>query len=93
MPLPREDVLCQLKLEAERGDIPCVTLRTLLGRCHEIKMDAWDAHIELCSGKYDMENMELDENGEPPLDDQHYIMELSSRTGYFVDSKGKKVLK
>lgn len=64
-----------------------MTLRTLLGRCHEIKLDAWDAHIEMCSGKYDMENLELDENGDPHPDDQRDIMDLSNREGYFLDPK------
>jgi len=87
MPCTREEVLLGLKEEAKRGDITCVTLRTLLGRCHEIKLDAWDAHIRMCSGEFDMENLELDENGEPSLEDQQEIMEISYREGHFLDPK------
>ena len=87
MPMTREDVLFSLKEEANRGEIPCVTLRTLLGRMHEIKMGAWEAHIELCSGKYDMDKLDLDANGEPSREDQEDIMELSYRAGYFLDPK------
>jgi len=87
MPHTREDVLSSLKQEADNGDIPSVTLRTLLGRMHEIKMKAWEAHIRICSGEFDIENLELDENGEPSAEDLNEIMELESCGGYFVDPK------
>jgi len=80
MPTSREDVLWQLKQEADRGDIPCVTLRTLLGRCHEIKMRAWAAHIQLCGGW----EMETDENGVPDKYDLDEYYRLEANAGHFV---------
>jgi len=87
MPISREDVLFQLQTEANRGNIPCVTLRTLLGRCHEYKMRAWEAHIELCGWVDPIEGMT------PDPEDVQRLAHLETITGYFVMTDRKPKVK
>lgn len=48
MGMDRTDVYEALKSQQRGGEIKTVTLRTYLGRMHEIKQAAWQAHIESC---------------------------------------------
>ena len=48
MPITRHDVYMGLIGERDEGKRHHVTLRTFLGKMHEIKMNAWGHHIEAC---------------------------------------------
>jgi hypothetical protein len=51
MGIDRTDIFESLKREANEGELKGLTIRTVLGKSHEIKQAAWQAHITLCKSE------------------------------------------
>jgi hypothetical protein len=99
MGMARESVYESLLSEQRAGKRNHVTLRTYLGKMHEIKLRAWEAHVTFCemNQKYlrgEITDMEMEQifrdaysRGELPGE---FIKGRGGRTAWLEEQKKRK---
>lgn len=87
MEMDRTDIFMMLKQEHDNGDRKAHSIRTQLGKQHEKKQEAWEAHIEVCR----VEAIAKGGGKVDPDEVREVMEEACSAPGYFVDYKGKRI--